>query len=499
MEIRSGLRAFRRQAERLFRYWALAAAVAGIVTALIVLLSLPGRGTVSTAVEFSYAGVEAGLDPMGDRFDPGEIRSEEVIRAAVETMGTAPGEETVEQIRKAVSIRGHVPDEALEKALDDRTIYGDDTVAGTASLRDRSYWPTRYTVTLDHAALGWSAAEGRRFLDAMLDRYSEIFYETYGYATALENAVLAIDYNDYDYIDALDVLDSSLVSLRGYLSRLSQEDSAHYVSGTTGHSFSDLIAAIDTVRSEDIHWISAYIRNNDITKDRRELIERYAHRIAEDERKLASERIRVGMLRDLIADYAKTDMVVIGAAGQSGDQGDLPGYEFSQHSEMYDELIQENIEARTTISEIQERIERYTQAMRRLEGPVAASDGQIGSDDQIEAYVEALDSVESGRGEEEVETYLEALDRKIRDLLEDTRTTAGGYFRTVRLQRAFQIVSEDRDWESSPLWRCVYHVLAVEAVLFGAALLTALLRIRRRGTGQGQDADSGMDRHQIGE
>lgn len=94
------------------------------------------------------------------------------------------------------------------------------------------------------------------------------FYNNYGYNSSLESAVVSIDYTEYDYVDAVDVFDSSLGSLKNYIDELAASDNTRFRS-ETGYTFADLSSSIDTVRNEDLDWISSYITLNNVTKDKK--------------------------------------------------------------------------------------------------------------------------------------------------------------------------------------------------------------------------------------
>ena len=106
------------------------------------------------------------------------------------------------------------------------------------------------------------------------------------------------------------MLDKRLVSLRSYLTTLTSLDNTRFVSESTGYTFSDLVDAIDAVRSEDINWITSYIVSNNITKNRQELIDYYEYRIEDAQRELNQRQSRLYTLASQIESYKKTMAVL---------------------------------------------------------------------------------------------------------------------------------------------------------------------------------------------
>ncbi len=442
------------QLKRLLRPWLIIAAAAGVIVVAVYALTMPGRGHVTATVNYSYDGVESGVDPSGNHFDPAQIKSAVVLRRAADELEMQLSDEDIERIRGHITVIGSVPSEAFERTVEHSTIYGEEEISTTAAVRAGSYYPTQYEVSFDYKAAGYSGAEAERLLNAMLTSYETYFYEQYGYNAAIEQSVYAIDYTEYDYDNALEVLDNRLVLLRGYLNRLADEDYTRFQSEATGYSFSDLIGAIDTIRAENIELASSYIVSNNVSKSRRELIDYYNYRIEASERERTVLQDRLSALDILIEGYAKTNVLVLSAG--TVERGSEPtGYEVSQQSDMYDSLINQRVECRTSLSETEEEINLYRTRVERLNGA-----GTVGS-----AAV--------------VEEYLKEIDAKVRQLLADTNATASEYFKTVRLKRAFQVLDITSGLSLGNLARYAFlNVAAAETLIFGAYLLCAVVQAR---------------------
>lgn len=441
------------QLRKHFRCWLLLAVGAGVIVLALHFVAMPQRGRMTAVVNYSYDGIELGADPTGNHFDPTELKSVPVIRRAADSLEMLLSDEEIERIRSEIMVIGSVPESVLDRVTAHESIYGEDEVSTTSAVQSTSYYPTQYTVTFDFKPLGYSAGQAESLFRAILSSYETYFFELYGYNASIERSVQAIDYGEYDYDRALDVLDNSLVLLRGYLNRLTAQDSTRFISQNSGYSFSDLTGAIDTIRSEDIEWISAYIISNNITKSRLEQIDYYNYRIEAARREQATLQARLGTLDALIEGYTKTSTVILSAVG-AAEGGEANGYEITRQSEMYDSLINQRIECQTSLSETQEQIRLYETRVERLNGATMTGNAAV------------------------VEEALQEVDGKVKRLLADTGVTAREYFENVHLQRAFQIVDVSNG-SSLSLGRLISNSLrdglAVEAFLFGAYTLYAIV------------------------
>ena len=441
------------QLKKHFGRWLILAIVALVVVLALQLANQPQRGRLTAVVNYSYDGIESGADPAGNHFDPTEIKNVAVIQRAADEVGMPLSDDDAERIRNEITIIGSVPTGALERAIEHDTIYGDDEISTTSAVQSASYYPTQYTVTFDFKETGYSAEQAASLFQAILTSYRSYFYEQYGYNASIERSVQAIDYSEYDYDRALDVLDNSLVLLRGYLSRLEAQDSTRFVSQATGYSFSDLVGAIDTLRAEDIEWISAYIVSNNVTKSRAEQIDYYNYRIEAAGREQTALQARLETLDALIEGYTKTNAVILNSAG-AAESGEGMGLEITQQSDMYDSLINQRIACRTSLSETEEQIRLYETRVERLNSSGATGNAAV------------------------VEDALQGIDGKVKRLLADTGVTASEYFETVRLNRAFQILSVS-DGSTLSVGRLVRGsmrgALTAEAFLFGAYVLYAAI------------------------
>ena len=445
--------------------WLFAAILAGIIVCAVYVFSSPERTSVTAVISYNYDGVDRGFDPNGYSFDPaGEITCDDVITAAGQSLGIAFSEDDIERIRTSMRITGSVPSGAIENLTAYTTVFEDDEVSMTNESVERYYFPSQYQVALNYRQAGYSASDGKLLLGAILTAYRDYFMNYYGYNAEMEHTIQSIDYSDYDYSQAIDVLDNSLTSLRSFIARLYDLDHTRFVSSETGYSFSDLLQAIDTVRTEDFSWVKSYIDSNNMTKDRAELINYYRYRLKNEERSLTALQERLVTLNGLIESYVKTQAIILGigrdSANYAATSQDESSYSFTQDAYMYDYLINARVSCQTSITATEQTISLYETRINRLSAATSQGSPAI------------------------VESSLQQVDDMIKRLVAETKQTATEFFQ-IRLGSYYQVIGDVSSGIGPvAVIRNNLVVLAlVEALIFGIFVLCSVISVLRDGPG----------------
>ncbi len=452
--------------------WLIVAVIGGLCVLGVHFADLPARSGASAVVNFSYSGIESGLDPAGNRFDVNEIKDEGVVRTAVSAAGLEGAD--IEKIRGSVVITAVLPEDTISRITKMTSRFGDSSQADRSDLKVSAYYPTQYQITFNYSAIGLGHAQGNALLKALLTAYQNEFNEKYGYNSAVEQMLDLSFVSDYDYEDAVDRLDGVLQSLNDYVSGLAQKDKSLFRSAATGSSFADLISGIDTVRSQDLSTLSSYIVSNNVTRDWESKRDRYNYLIEEAERDRQVLTEEKAVIDKQIESYSKTKAVVLGTAtaGTAGAEGQEPSasagvYQVTQQSNMLDNLLQESAGLVGDVASVDEKIKLYTERLEKLTSDVA--------DDEKE-YVEA---------------EITRITGKIGELIRKTKLTAQEYFAQEDLDGAFSVV-EIREGSSFPILPLIRASLAdgvaVEAIILGVFLLLAILKARRTGKKDGAAA-----------
>ena len=279
-------------------------------------------------------------------------------------------------------------------------------------VQDTSYYPTQYKIVLECSSeTGLSKKEGALLLNKITEKYREVFYNNYGYNSSLESAVVSIDYTEYDYVDAVDVFDSSLGSLKNYIDELAASDNTRFRS-ETGYTFADLSSSIDTVRNEDLDWISSYITLNNVTKDKKNLIANYKFKIEDLKRSKIISEEQLKAVSETIEVYEKNSILIFSNATDAANAS------LTQSSDTYDNLITQKIEAQANLSACEQNIKRYEERIKSLEnGASTAAD------------------------EEVVDAELKKISGKIDTLINTVNETASEYYEKVLFSNAYTVLT----------------------------------------------------------
>ena len=370
------------------------------------------------------------------------------VHAAALAAGLALDESGEQAVQDSLTINGSVPEGILERIVEPSSFYNDDGLNTTSDVREQAYYPSQFQIIFHYTVPGLTQAQGAAFLTALLENYQAYFYRVYGYNLAFEQALRTFDYSSYDYEDAVTILSDNLSGMSRYLRWLESQDTTHFVS-SGGVTFSDLAAAIDTLQSENISQISAYVSSNLMTKDIQELIDYYQYRIRDQERWIISWQGRLEALNQLIADYVKDNALIMGSIGSTGETA---GYEITQPSAMFNQLINERVDCQTSISRLQESNNYYLERVEILENGTAG--GSLAT----------------------LQQYFNTLDTQMNLILDRTNEAATEFFSTVQLEDAIRIVKEPE--KQSTVMRVIRSSLrpgvGAEALIFGCWLLCAV-------------------------
>lgn len=398
--------------KKYFLPWIITSAVAAVLIGGTYTISSLTNRTISTTVNFSFDGVEAGLDPFGNKFDVNEIKSKSAVKEVVNELGIEDAD--IDSICSSITISGNVPDNIIERITKYNSMYSSDgaeNIATIKNMQDTTYYPTQYSINMDCEKTNLTYNECVDVLNNITERYKQTFSEKYGYKKSFANAVFSFDYNDYDYIDAVDVFDSSLDSLYSYITDFAEKDSSRFKSEQTGYTFSDLAESIDTIRSENLDMIYAYISLYNMTKDKENLIVNYEFKIEECERQKKINEDTLEALESTLDVYEKNSILIFSQATSGADAT------INQSSDTYDNLIEQVVDTEKRISEYQQQIDKYNKRIDSLQ-----KSNKKGSDEKINEYFTDLNE-------------------KVAKLLETTETTVCEYYEDTVYVNAYEILS----------------------------------------------------------
>lgn len=425
--------------KKFLAFWLIVAILAGILIPVYsVVFAADQHKKLNALVSFNYDGIEKGLAPDGNTFDVFTIKNPAVIEAALTELDIPLT--VLEDVRQGISITGVVPADASDKISTYRSIYEQGNLNAGIQMIETDVNPTQYRVSFDYSKAGFNGETAVKFINTMLNKYREYFFELYGFNQALGNAVTALDYSTYDYAQAVDIFNSSLTSLQQYVNQLNQQDQTHFRSSVTGYTFSDLAYAVNTLKNVDLDQLSSYITVNNVTKDRNSLIDYYNYRIEELARKRNVAQEELNQLNESIQNYEKDVVIIYG--------GDQEASQYTQGSVAYDNMFEKKIAAQNTVSTATQDISMYQQRANALKSKSVADQDKI----------------------DKVEKDMAALNVKILALLDKVDKTANEYYETVYLGNAYSVLvpaaTSAISTTSSVIKSSMETIIIAEALIF---------------------------------
>lgn len=400
--------------KKYFTVWLIAAIIIGMLSAgFAVLTTHINKAPLTALVNFSYSGIEKGKDPNGRKFDINTIKNPNVIEKALDAMGYDLTE--LDNIRQGISFKGMIPQDAIDRITVYKSVYetaNSGNLAAAQEMLDVTYFPTQFTVSFDYNSTEFTTAEAVDVFNQILEQYQNWFYEEYGYNESMGAAVRAINYEDYDYAEALDVLSNSLSTLRKYVRTLANEDTTRFRSSVTGFTFDDLSQAISTLRGVDLDQISSIISVNNITKDKDQAMAYYEYRIRSLERQQAQLEEQLESVIESIGKYEKDQVMIINNSDVDIDQT------ITQASEQYDKMFNSKLSITDDLAETKQRINFYNERLDALKKNTNSSKADV----------------------EKVEALLADLNTKTNELIESVSLTADDYYKNVTFRNAYNVL-----------------------------------------------------------
>lgn len=439
-----------RQIKRFFLAWFLVAViVAGLIAGFYVLMDASPASPVTALVSFSYSGIEEGKNPDGTEFQADKLKAPEVIKAALKECDL--DEAILESVRHGVVINPIVPSDAMNRITTYSYLYekaGAGALNAAEKLLDVSWFSTQYQLKFNYGETGLSRDKAAQLLNAMTTCYRDYFIRSFGCNDALGNALNSMQYTDYDYAEAVDLLDDSLTKLRAYVDELASNDTARFRSNVTGFTFSDLRESVDAVRNIDLDQVSSYVTQNNVTKDKERLEAYYEYKIDELSRQQIVYEETLASLVESIEKYQKDNIYVF--AEDVNTQS-------TTASEQYDKMISDKINTQTLLSQTIQRIEYYNQRLTFLR----------------------TQNVGNSAKAKKVETELETVNTKVKKLINLVEETADDYYRNYSLTDAYSVLVpasySAKEVMVNGIKDAFKLVFAVELVLFALYLFAALI------------------------
>ena len=228
-------------------------------------LSSANTYIASEVIHYNDEQAEKGLAPTGDKLDVNEIKSSAVMSKVVDKMGLT-GIYSVDSLISRINI---TPIEDKDKVAqkDAKLEEGEEYI----------YKPSTFIVSFASTS-GEGPDFARTVLDEILDVYFELFSQKYVNVAPANNTIENLQKNDYDFIEMLELIDTSIDNtLNTLYQRIGQN--SFYRSTATGVSFSELADDFNYIRQVQVSSLFSKVYKHQITKNKTVLISDYTTRI----------------------------------------------------------------------------------------------------------------------------------------------------------------------------------------------------------------------------
>lgn len=268
------------------------AVLSGLAAAFI--LSRQQTYSAMAIIEYANESAEEGLAPDGTDIDTSEIYSTEVMKEVFQRMGLSYDNYNLDEFRSKVEVTPiqTSEEEAVQQARNEN---GEEVETK----------PTRYQVTLTLSQNDAPDPEtfSRQLLDNMLDVFLEKYGEEHVSGTSFVNPISDISTSDYDYLEAIELIEASVSSTTESLMGYVQDGGPGFTSAENGYSFRNIYDDLQLLQSNEIPDIYAYVLNNRLTKNQDVLISKYRNRIEEYQISNGSAQQQIDDIKEIIETY----------------------------------------------------------------------------------------------------------------------------------------------------------------------------------------------------
>ena len=437
--------------KKLFLLWLVLAVGAGAIALAIGILT---EKTI-------YIGDAQTLVGYSDGVPVGQVTSAQVIADAMDVLGIEA--DRMDDIRMNISISSVMSD----KTNDLKTLYSslitksseiDEDAINT--LLSTGGETTAYIISFDYHTAGFTREEGIDILNAVVDSYRNYVEVNYNFNDILGSSVTVLDYQEYDYSEAVSIFSDTLDGISSYLSRINSTDNIDFRSQKTGYSFSDLQQITATLQDVELDQANAYIVLNGLTKNGADReITYYEWLIEETERSKAVEETRMAALNASIEAYEK-DPVVYAHEDTVLNSND----------DYYDSLLQQKQDVQATISGYDRKIGYYEMLIENFKKGASLSDAK----------------------KEQAEKYLATLNEKLNKLIEDIKVTADEYYEKAAFYKTVRVKIPAVAEAPTITHKSVIMVFGItEALLLVIYLGIAMVNGIKESLAKGEDKDAG--------
>ena len=380
----------------------------------------------SSVIKYSNEGAADGLAPDGERIDVSEIYSSANMARVMENLGLSYDRNSLDVLCSGITVTPIIEQQ-------------DENIRDAVNKEGEEYTiqPTAYIVscTLDSSG---SAALARNILNELLDVYFSDYSNKHINVGQIDNRMKELADTDYDFLEMVEMVEAQLADTVDSLHTRYMR-AQDFRSVNTGYSFADLRDQFSLLREVDVPQLYALILGNQITKDRKVLINKYQNRIANYELSSAKAQENIQDILEVINSYVdkmresgNTDLdseYILGDVYEDERMADDGGnYRPTNRTVQYDTLLRSWVSSHNDwdYAEIDAAYCRYIISVYSDKGTGAETAGQEASGSG-EAEAEAAGNASDRVTAEDIQSRISHMLARMNELYEIVNETSVEY------------------------------------------------------------------------
>lgn len=263
----------------------------------------------TTVIQFTNPEAKDGNTPSGVPIEVDEIFSSSVISSVISDLDLKTN---VDDIRSRCRVTEIIPEE--------------ETTRKNALLEEGeeyTYFPDTYKVQFI-APSNTSKSYAWSVLDSIISNYFEYYSRKYVEVSVVPNNIENIEPGKYDYLDCVEMMDSSVNEIVDYLKDRAEYDSS-FRSARTGYTFNDLCDEYTYISDTLLPNLYSEIYDKKLVYDREALLRRYENKVNSNNINIQNLTAEIDELKNLSSKYS--DKII----SNDEDQGK---YNFSEENSL---------------------------------------------------------------------------------------------------------------------------------------------------------------------
>ncbi|MBQ9008332.1 MAG: hypothetical protein IJ088_03255 [Clostridia bacterium] len=363
----------------------------------------PGPSTASSSIEFTFAGSAESIAPNGTRYNPEDMRNDDILRQALVTAGL-DSRYTPEQVRTSLKVSGVYPADFIDQVKSFRSLLDFQSSSGNILS---NYHSTQFSVVLTNDFdKSIDASSQKSLLDAILTAYVSYFRQTFGsyLDTGFYENLFAG--TEADLIHQLEAIDQEIANLSLYAEEMTERAPDLKLGG---RGFDDINIRLQNLSDSTVSQLKANLQVNALAKNPQRLLNQYESTLQRLSLQLEAQKQHLESLDRLIASFERNGTIYLSTTVSTTA---LDG----NSSLTYDKLIETRSKLTEKITSTSKQVATYQEWIANLarEDQSESADADPFSTDEVEA-VDALSESQISTFQLQINSIRETLGQIVTD------------------------------------------------------------------------------------